>query len=417
MASDDVDNFLAHLSRKRARDEEENKKKMTIILSTITCIIAIVGAWYNENYLVKEPSHDWDEERRCRLNRLYNGKEVDCIEQLRVSRKAFQSLCTILHEKGGLARTRNVSIEESVATFLNILAHNLKFRVIGFDYYRSKETISRQFNSVLRAMMRISQEYLKLQPCDIGGSERDKWKWFENCIGALDGTHIPVTVSAEDRPRYRNRKGDISTNVLGVCDPDLKFIYVLSGWEGSASDSRVLRDALARDNSFQVPSDKYYLVDAGYANGPGFLAPYRGTRYHLNEWIGNNRPENYKELFNLRHSIARNVIERSFGLLKKRWSILRTPSFFNIKTQTRIINACFVLHNFIRIEQQNDHVLQDQDLEFLASVDHEISNHSTVEGNTNRITSVQVTDQWTTFRDTLAMQMFLDYQARGATNS
>lgn len=29
---------------------------------------------------------------------------------------------------------------------------------------------------------------------------------------------------------------------------------------------------------------KYFLVDAGYTNGPGFLAPYRGTRYHLNEW-------------------------------------------------------------------------------------------------------------------------------------
>ncbi|CAL9021029.1 unnamed protein product [Prunus brigantina] len=253
-------------------------------------------------------------------------------------------------------------------------------------------------------MMRISEEYLKLHPCAIGGSEKDKWKWFENCIGPLDGTHIPVTVSAEDRPRYRNRNGDISTNVLGVCDPDLKFIYVLSGWEGSAFWLRVSRDhALARDNPFQVPSDKYYLVDAGYANGQGFLAPYRGTRYHLNEWTGNNQPETYKELFNLRHSIARNVIERSFRLLKKRWSILRTPSFFDIKTQIRIINACFVLHNFIRLEQHNDPVLEDQDLGFLASMDHEISNHSTLEGNANRITSVQVTDQWTTFRDTLAL--------------
>ena len=58
-------------------------------------------------------------------------------------------------------------------------------------------------------------------------------------------------------------------------------------------------------------------MDAGYTNGPGFLAPYQGTRYHLNEWTGNN-PETYKELFNLRHSVARNVIERAFGLLKKR---------------------------------------------------------------------------------------------------
>jgi len=68
-------------------------------------------------------------------------------------------------------------------------------------------------------------------------------------IGALDGTHIPVIVAAEDRPRYRNRKGDISTNVLGACSADLRFIYVLPGWEGSAGDSRILRDALRRQDS------------------------------------------------------------------------------------------------------------------------------------------------------------------------
>ena len=60
----------------------------------------------------------------------------------------------------------------------------------------------------------------------------------------------------------------------------MKFVYVLAGWEGSASDSRVLRDAMSRDDAFTVPNGKYYLVDAGYTNGPGFLAPYRSTRYH-----------------------------------------------------------------------------------------------------------------------------------------
>ncbi|KAI5313648.1 hypothetical protein L3X38_042824 [Prunus dulcis] len=162
----------------------------------------------------------------------------------------------------------------------------------------------------------------------------------------------------------------------------------------------------------KLETDKYYLVDAGYTNGLGFLAPYRGTRYHLSEWSGNNRPENYKELFNIRHSIAKNVVERGLGLLKKRWSILYTPSFFNIKTQVRIINACFVLHNFIRTEQANDPVLEVQDLEFLASVDHDISNHSTLEGNNahDRIASVQVNDQWTNFQATLAIEMFHNYQ-------
>ena len=53
-------------------------------------------------------------------------------------------------------------------------------------------------------------------------------------------------------------------------------------------------------------------MDSGYTNGPGFLAPYRGTRYHLNLWRG-TAPTNSKELFNLRHSSARNTIERALG--------------------------------------------------------------------------------------------------------
>ncbi|KAL0302687.1 UNVERIFIED_CONTAM: hypothetical protein Sangu_3084600 [Sesamum angustifolium] len=46
----------------------------------------------------------------------------------------------------------------------------------------------------------------------------------------------------------------------------MQFIYVLPGWEGSAADSRVLRDAISRRNGFVVPRGSYYLVDAGYTN-------------------------------------------------------------------------------------------------------------------------------------------------------
>ncbi|XP_058787954.1 protein ALP1-like isoform X1 [Vicia villosa] len=262
--------------------------------------------------------------------------------------------------------------------------------------------------------MKVSRDYLKFHDYNLDGLEANKWKWFENSIGALDGTHIPATVAAEDRPRYRNRKGDISTNVLGVCGPDLRFIYVLLGWEGSAGDSRVLRDALHRQNCLRIPNGKYFLVDVGYTNGPGFLAPYRGTRYHLKEWVGNT-PQNYKELFNLRHSSARNVIERSFWILKKRWSILRTPYFFDIKTQIRIINACFILHNFIIDEKQSGQYLEAQDLDLLSIVDEELTNQQTKRGTTNgvdEVASVQVTEEWTTFRDTYAIKMFAEYQER-----
>ena len=90
----------------------------------------------------------------------------------------FSSLCKVLHEKGGLVQTKQVTIEEAIAMFLHILAHNSKYRVIRFTYYRSKKTISRQFNSVLRAIRKISKDYLKYHPCLLSSFDKDKWKWF-----------------------------------------------------------------------------------------------------------------------------------------------------------------------------------------------------------------------------------------------
>ena len=105
---------------------------------------------------------------------------------------------------------------------------------------------------------------------------------FKDCVGALDGTHILAHVPEGKCAAYRNRKAQLSQNVLAACDMDMKFIYVLSGWEGSAADSRVFEDA--RSTDFNVPEGRYYLGDAGYAISDSLLVPYRGVRYHIKEW-------------------------------------------------------------------------------------------------------------------------------------
>lgn len=69
---------------------------------------------------------------------------------------------------------------------------------------------------------------------------------------------------------------------------DMRFSYVLSGWEGSAGDGTVYDDARRLD--LKVPEGKYYLADAGFAGCDALLVPYRGTHYHLREWsAGRNR--------------------------------------------------------------------------------------------------------------------------------
>ena len=143
-------------------------------------------------------------------------------------------------------------------------------------------------------------------------------------------------------------------------------------------------------------------MGAGYTNGEGFLAPYRGTRYHLSEWREGCAPINYEEYFNMKHASARNVIERCFGLLKMRWAILRSPSYYPIKTQNRIITACCLIHNLIRREMSID------------PIENDLNTNEATQNLTEDdiVASIASSDQWTTWRDDLAKQMFDEWRQR-----
>ncbi|KAL0448948.1 UNVERIFIED_CONTAM: hypothetical protein Slati_1451200 [Sesamum latifolium] len=116
------------------------------------------------------------------------------IQESRMDRNAFGRLCYLLEHSGGLTNTKFVTVAEQIAMFLSV-----------------------------------------------------------GCLGALDGTFIDVRVPEQDKGRYRTRKGHVAVNVLGVCNPNMQFIYVLTGWEGSAADSRILRDAINRPTDLRIP--------------------------------------------------------------------------------------------------------------------------------------------------------------------
>ncbi|KAG8377625.1 hypothetical protein BUALT_Bualt08G0052500 [Buddleja alternifolia] len=193
------------------------------------------------------------------LECLIELNDVDCIDNLRMSRVAFARLCYLLEHIGGLVNSRYVTMKEKVALFLSILAHHKKIRIVCFDFKQSGQPVSNHFHAVLNAVSRL-HTLLLVTPRPIGDDcTNPRWKWFKGCIGALDGTYIKVKVNESDKPRNRTRKGDIVVNVLIACDMDQKCTYLLSGWEGSAADSRVLRDALNRQNKLKVPQEM--LVD------------------------------------------------------------------------------------------------------------------------------------------------------------
>jgi hypothetical protein len=99
------------------------------------------------------------------------------------------------------------------------------------------------------------------------------------------------------------------------------------------------------------------------------MVPYRGVRYHLKEqrlasqkcvipaytnlYTNLYRPQNAKELFNLRHASLRNAIERIFGVLKRRFKILKAAPEYSIQTQIDIVLALTALFNFTRLRDGN----------------------------------------------------------------
>lgn len=102
-----------------------------------------------------------------------------------------------------------------------------------------------------------------------------------------------------------------------------------------------------------------------------------------------------EEFFNMKHSSARNVIERAFGLLKGHWAILSANLIYPIRTQGRIITACYLLHNYIR-QVMSWYPLEEEIGEISETnlMDHDF------------ITHVESTETWKQWRDNLTLEMF-----------
>ena len=88
----------------------------------------------------------------------------------------------------------------------------------------------------------------------------------------------------------------------------------------------------------------------------------------------------------MKHSSARNVIERAFGLLKGRWAILRGKSYYPVDVQCRTIMACCLLHNLINREMTNSEIIE--------------------------INYIEASNEWSEWRDQLAHTMFSDWELR-----
>ncbi|KAL8486515.1 hypothetical protein ACS0TY_023269 [Phlomoides rotata] len=87
--------------------------------------------------------------------------------------------------------------------------------------------------------------------------------------------------------------------------------------------------------------------------------------------------------------------------MKTHWGILSSASHYPIKTQTRLILACSLIHNFILTEMPIDPIEE--------CLDAETDETENNDDHGDFIATVKATPEWTAHREALAQQIWADY--------
>ncbi|TXG57010.1 hypothetical protein EZV62_018323 [Acer yangbiense] len=265
--------FLSHWERQRHMAAVQ-------AVCNVTHMICVMKLYCCSRYVDRSVGNIFGERENVRRELMTQlSTNEKCRDILRMGPNAFARLCELLRATGRLKDNKNSIVEEQVAKFLYVLAHNAKNRTISFFFRRSGETISRHFHEVLRAIITLEDQFLR-QP---------------------------------------------------------------------------------------------------------------------------NGVEVSQEIVN-----SHSVIERAFGVLKKRFPIISTgtESHFSVRTLTKIVLACCILHNYLMGVDPDEQILREVDQELWNSEPQTEDIYSTEKDN-------EEARLGTSIRDEIAKRMWQEYQSNG----
>ncbi|XP_036144945.1 putative nuclease HARBI1 [Monomorium pharaonis] len=234
---------------------------------------------------------------------------------------------------------------------LHKITYNLFLQLVMGDVIQiSQSTISRIIFRVSCSENKRLFKELGRGPGAIG---------FPSIDGAIDCTHIRLTHTSFRNVDeiYRNRKGYFSLNVQVVVGPRTEILDIVPEWPGSEHDSRIFQNSRIYMRYREYRLNGILVGDAGYPSLPFLLTP-----------IGN--PVTDEETsYNIIHRRTRGIVERTFGVWKRRFPCLSRGLSTKLLTSTTIVVACAVLHNLTLILNDN---LEEEDDEGAENINDEV---------------------------------------------
>ena len=150
----------------------------------------------------------------------------DWLENFRMSKTSFEELVNIFRpylEKPVTRIRKPILTECQIASFLYYISDEALYRNTANAFGISRGSVSLIIRKVSKAILEFpGKNYMKL-PVAVAEVENLTQKFLEHhgfpqCIGAIDGTHIPIRQPNQNYADYINRKGFSFINAQALCD-------------------------------------------------------------------------------------------------------------------------------------------------------------------------------------------------------
>ncbi|XP_018397713.1 PREDICTED: putative nuclease HARBI1 [Cyphomyrmex costatus] len=235
-------------------------------------------------------------------------------------------------------RNNCLTASQQLLLALNFYANGSFLRIAGDCGGVSVPTASRTVARVSQAIASLCPRYIKMPEGDEATEVRQAFyniARFPRYIGSIDCTHIKIQSPGGDNAEiFRNRKQFFSLNVQTVADPFLKIRDIVARWPGSCHDSHIFRNS-ALYTSLETGrfGDNVLVGDSGYPVKPYLMTPLQQVR------------NNAEALYNESIVRTRNVVERKYGVWKRRFPALAMGIRLKLDTVQAMVVATAVLHN------------------------------------------------------------------------
>lgn len=240
----------------------------------------------------------------------------------------------------------------------------------------SKSSASRIIKRVSAALVTLCPDYIKMynNEAEMQRSAEHFYNLasFPRVIGAIDCTLIRIqSPGGADAEIYRCRKGYFALNVQTVSDASLRIRNIVCRWPGSTHDMTIFNNSSLK-RSFETGRYGRYLLigDSGYP-----VLPYLMTKLQEARTPAEN-------LYNESLIRTRNVVERQYGVWKRRFAVLSAGIRLKVDTARRVIIAAAVLHNLA--VDMNDHFPEEWFADDIFEENHEEPHEANHEPNEAR---------------------------------